>query len=376
MIISYKYRLYPTPIQLQKIDEQLTEARHLYNAALEHRISAYKSCGKSISYYDQAAELKEIRKEGLCGLYNYDTSTDVLKRLDKSFKAFFRRIKSGDKPGFPRFKSQDRFNTMTYPHYGNGFKLINKEVYLQGIGDVKIKLHRSVEGIIKTVTLNRKNGKYYVIFSCEVEIKPLPKTDNAIGIDVGIESFAVTSDAEFIDNPRYYVNSQKKLRILQRSVSRKKKGSNSRKKAVKLLSKQHEKIQNQRGDFLHKLSTKLIKENDFICIEDLNIEGLAKGFLAKQVNDASWNMFFNFLHYKAVKADREIIEVNPNGTSQRCHNCGTIVKKDLSVRKHQCPVCNINIHRDLNSALEILRLGMSPDTLMWNNSSCIVSEAV
>ena len=377
MKIAYKYRLYPSKIQIQKIEEQFYEARKLYNAALEQRINAYRSVNrKSLNYYHQANELKELRNEGFCKLANYSACQDILKRLNKSFDNFFRRIKKGQTPGFPRFKGKNRFDTIVFPSYGDGCKLIDRRIYLQGIGKIKIRLHRNIEGIIKTVSLNRKNDKYYIIFSCNAEFVPLPKTNNAIGIDVGVESFAVTSDAEFIENPRFFKKSQKKLRILQRSVSRKKKGSDCRKKAVKVLAKQHEKIQNQRKDFLHKLSNRFIKENDVICIENLNIKAMSKGFLAKQIHDVSWAMFFSFLKYKAAKADRGIIEVNPNGTSQRCYNCGTIVKKDLSVRQHQCPVCSVNIHRDLNSSLEILRLGTRRGNLTYANGQSVFPEAV
>jgi putative transposase len=375
--IAYKYRLYPSKIQIQKIEEQFYEARKLYNAALEQRINSYRSVNrKSLNYYHQAGELKELRSEGFCKLANYSACQDVLKRLNKSFDNFFRRIKQGQTPGFPRFKGKNKFDTITFPSYGDGCKLTDKRIYLQGIGKIKIRLHRDIEGIIKTASLNQKNGKYYIIFSCDTEFVPLPRTNNAIGIDVGVESFCVTSDAEFVENPRFFKKSQKKLRVLQRSVSRKKKGSNCRKKAVKVLTKQHEKIQNQRKDFLHKLSNRFIKENDVICIENLNIKAISKGFLAKQIHDVSWAMFFSFLKYKAEKAGKEIIEVNPNGTSQRCHNCGTIVKKDLSVRVHHCPVCKINIHRDFNSALNILKLGTNLDNQTYASRQSVLSEAV
>ncbi len=369
--------MYPSKIQIQKIEEQYHEARKLYNTALEQRINAYRSVNrKSLNYYNQASELKELRLEGFCKLANYSTCQDILRRLNKSFDNFFKRVKRGQTPGFPRFKNKNRFNTITYPSYGDGCKLINKKVYLQGIGKIKIKLHRNIGGTIKTVSLNRKVDKYYVIFSCETEIKPLPKTNNAIGIDVGIESFCTTSDGEFVENPKFFKQSQKKLRVLQRSVSRKKKGSNSRRKTVKLLSKLYEKISNQRKDFLHKLSNRIVKENDVVCIENLNIKAMSKGFLAKEIHDVSWNMFFLFLKYKAEKAGKEIIEVNPNGTSQRCHNCGAIVKKDLSQRQHLCPVCKINIHRDFNSALNILKLGTNLENLTYRDTESVFSEAV
>lgn len=221
---------------------------------------------------------------------------------------------------------------------------------------------------------------FYACFSCEVEKKTLPKVNKAVGIDMGLESFAVTADdigsTTFIKNPRCYKSAQSKLRILQRSVCRKKKGSNSRKKAVKQLAKQHEKIASQRKDFLHKEATKIIKKYDVACIEDLNIKGLASGMLAKSVNDASWGIFFNMLMYKAENADRQLIKVNPNGTSKRCNKCQTVVKKELSDRWHSCPVCYESCHRDVNSALEVLRLGTNQCKLTWNISSCVLQEAV
>ncbi len=376
MRLGFKYRLYPNKSQIQLINNQLFEANKLYNVALEHRISCYKIYGKHISYYDQSKELKQIRIDGLCGLANFSACQDVLRRLDKTYKAFFGRIKKGQKAGFPRFKPAKRYDTITYPSYNDGCKLKGSKVYLQGIGDINIRLHREVQGRIKTVSITRKNGKYYVSFSCEVENNPLPQSDKVIGIDMGLESFAITSDLEFIPNPRFYKSAQDKLRILQRSVSRKKRGSHCRKKAITLLSKQHEKVSNQRKDFLNKVSTRIIKDNGIICIEDLNIKGLASGMLAKSVNDVSWGIFFNMLAYKAENAGRTLIKVNPNGTSQRCNKCGTVVKKDLSVRWHHCVVCGESCHRDINSALEIKKLGINFGALKLGSSPCFASEAI
>ncbi len=364
MIRSFKYRLYPTKAQIQLINDQLFEACKLYNVALEQRIMAYRSTRKFISFYDQAAELKVIRAEGLCRLANHQVANAVLKKIDRAFADFFNRVKKGQKAGFPRFKPSARYNTLTYIAYGNGCKVRGKKLYLQGIGEIIARFHRPIEGAIKILQITRKINKFYASFVCDTEISPLPKIGNSVGIDMGLESFAVTSEGEFIENPHFFKESERKLRVLNRSVSRKHKGSNSRKKAVHLLAKQHEKIANQRADFAHKLSRKFINENDTICIEDLNIQGLASSMLAKSVNDVAWGIFFNFLIYKAESAGREVIKVDPMGTSQRCCQCGTVVKKDLSVRHHHCPVCGLSIHRDLNSAKEILRLGtdLSPLT--------------
>jgi len=358
-IKTYKYRLYPNKTQTLLINEQLFEACNLYNVALEQRIRAYKSAQKSLSFYDQSKELKQLRYEKLCGIANFSVSQDVLKRLDKTYKAFFNRIKRGEKAGFPRFKSARRYNTFTYPIYRNGCKLIGNRIYLQGIGNIRIKLHRPVEGVIKTVSITRKNSKYYIAFCCEIPNEPLPVVNKEVGIDMGIENFAVTSDEEFVENPRHYASAKGKNRILHRSVNRKMGGGSNNKKAQHLLSKQKEKIANQRIDFLHKLSTKIVKENDIICIENLNISKMSCSMLSREINNAGWGIFFNMLTYKAENAGRDLIKVNPAGTSQRCNKCGTTVKKDLSVRWHDCPVCGESVHRDLNSALEILRLGTS-----------------
>lgn len=377
MVKTYKYRIYPNKEQRSSIDQHLIEACRLYNAALEHRIGTYKATGKSVSYYDQAAELKDIRSDGTCGIANYSACQAVLRKVDKTFKAFFGRVKKGKKAGFPRFKSSLRYHTVEFPSYGDGCKLKGSKVYLQGIGNINIRLHRPVEGKIKTVTVTRKNGKYYVCFCSSIENTPEAiGLGSSVGIDMGLESFLITSDGEFVDNPRYLKHAQRKLRVLQRAVSRKKKGSNSRKKAVTLLAKQHEHIHNQRRDFAHKLADRLVKENTDIYIEDLNIKGLASGMLAKSVNDASWGMFFNFLSYKAENAGKRLIKVDPRGTSQRCHNCGNTVAKGLAVRKHVCTECGISCHRDLNSALEILRLGTSLNPLTWEATPSVGLEAL
>jgi len=323
----------------------------------------------------QASELKQIRSDNICKLANFSSCQHVLRQVDRAYQAFFNRIQRGEKAGFPRFKNVAQYHTITYASYGDGCKLNGNRVYLQGIGKIRIRLHRPVDGKIKTVSITRKNGKYYALFSCEVKPNPLPETHKSIGIDMGLESFATTSDGRFINNPRYYGVSQSKLRVLQRSVYRKKKGSVHRMEAVRLLAKQHEVIRNRRNDFLHKTTTEIIQANDIICIEDLKIRRMARGMLAKSVNDVAWGMFFIMLEYKAANAGRKLIKVDPRGTSQRCYRCGTTVHKELSDRLHCCPVCGLSIHRDLNSAIEILRLGTNPCPVTWNNGSSVGHKA-
>jgi putative transposase len=293
-------------------------------------------------------------------LANYRSCQDVLRRVDKTFQDFFRRIKKGQKAGYPRFKPQSRFHSYTFPAYGNGCKLReNKKLYIMGVGELKVKLHRPVAGRIKTVTLKREGGLWYVCFSAEAPLpSPLPATGEMTGIDVGVSSFAVLSNGTAIRNPRYYQTAQMRLRRVQRKVCRRKKTSNRRKKAVQHLARVHQHIKNQRSDFHHQVSHNLIKQYDVIVLEHLNINGLTRGRLAKSLTDVGWGRFLSMLSYKAAEAGREIVRVNPMGTSQRCI-CGQAVPKTLRERWHHCPSCQLSIPRDQAAALEILRLGLS-----------------
>jgi putative transposase len=357
---TYKYRLYPTRAQVALLEGQLSEACRLYNAALQERRDAWRINRLSLSYYDQCKQLKEIRISDDLTLANYGACQDVLMRVDRSFKAFFTRVKRGERAGFPRFKSASRFDSFTYPVYGNGCKLQeDSKLRLQGIGHIKVKLHRPVEGKIKTTAIKREAGRWYVCFSVECEAQPLPTCDNSIGVDVGLSTFATLSDGTEIENPRYHKESQAKLRRAQRKVSRRKKGSNRRRKAIQLLQCLHAHIRNQRADFHHKLSRQLVNQYGLIAIEDLNIKGLASGMLAKSVNDAGWSAFINKLMYKAEEAGRVLMKVDPRGTSQRCV-CGASVPKTLKQRWHSCHACGLSVGRDYASALEILRLGLEP----------------
>jgi putative transposase len=283
----FKYRLYPTAKQQALLDEQLAEARRLYNAALQERRDAWKMRKTSITYYQQCKQLRDIRSHGDLSLVNYTSCQDVLRRVDKTFHAFFRRNKQGQKPGYPRFKSVTRFHSYSFPIYGNGCKLrYNKRLYIQGVGELKIKLHREMTGEIKTVTLTKSCGKWDVCFSVIVpDPSPLPATGAMTGIDVGLESFAVLSDGTTIKNPRYYQTAQAKLRRVQRKVCRRKRTSNRRRKAVQQLTRVHHHIKNQRSDFHHQVARKLINRYDVIAYENLNIKGLARSILAKPIAD-------------------------------------------------------------------------------------------
>jgi putative transposase len=357
---TYKYRLYPTKRQAVLLDEQLAEARRLYNAALEERRDAWKMRKTTISYYQQCSQLRDIRSNGDLRLANFASCQDVLRRVDKTFQAFFRRVRRGQKAGYPRFKSKSRFQSFTFRTYGNGCKLKeNKRLYIMGVGELKVKLHRDVTGEIKTVTLTKTCGKWYACFSVSVpDPLPLPKTGNATGIDVGVTSFAVLSDGTSIKNPRYYNAAQAKLRRVQRRVCRRKKSSNRRRKAVQHLRRVHQHIKNQRSDFHHQVARQLINRYDVLAYENLNIKGLARSRLAKPIADVGWGRFLAILSDKAAEAGREIVQVPPHGTSQRCI-CGAPVPKTLAMRWHHCPSCRLSVSRDHAAALEILRLGLS-----------------
>ena len=266
-----------------------------------------------------------------------------------------------------------------FPTYGDGVKIKESRLYIQNVGLIKIKLHRSLEGGINTVTIKRECDKWYAVFSNTVEIEPLPVSNKQVGIDVGLESFAVMSDGEYIENPRFLREAESILRKAQRKVSRRKKGSHNRRKAVKLLATHHLKIKNQRKDFAHKLACKIVDTYGFIAVEDLQIRNMVRNHhLAKSISDAAWGMFLDITAYEAEYAGRQFTRVIPNGTSQDCAFCGTTVPKSLSVRIHHCPNCGHTVPRDYNSSLNILNraLGRSVWEITCGISQCVSQEAV
>lgn len=354
MIKAYRYRLYPTKQQIQTMESQLDLCRWLYNTALDQRITAYKKLNKSISYNDQQNELPLIRKTvpGFSDIHS-QVLQDVLRRLDKSFRNFFRGLKQHQKIGFPRFKSRGRLNSITYTQ--SGFSVKGNRVHLSKIGPVKIRHHRGMVdgGKIKMCTVVKSGDHWYCCLVVEYLLKVKQKIiTDAVGIDLGINSFAVLSDGVVIDNPRYYRKSQDKLKEVQSKYS-----IHKGKKTKRRLSAIHRKTFNQRKDFLHKESRKIVDTYDLIAHESLNIRGLVKLGLSKSIHDAGWGTFINMLTYKAEEAGTHIIAVNPYNTSQSCCKCGTVVKKTLSQRQHNCPNCGLSMDRDLNAAHNILKLG-------------------
>jgi putative transposase len=373
---SYKFRISkPSKAVQERLEATLYLCRDLYNCALQERRDAYRLNKISLNYYDQASQLKEIKETNPeYKDVHSQVCQDVLKRLEKSFQSFFRRVKAGQKAGFPRFKGKNFFDSFCYTQ--SSFSVLGNKLTLSKIGKVKIKLSREIQGKVKQCRIKHECGKWFVIFTVETCIEGgLLKTGDSIGIDMGVSAFATLSDGTQIDNFKYYESTQKQLRIAQRSVARKKKGSNRRRKAVTQLRKIHQKIKNQRNDFQHKVSTHLVKQFDLIAIEKLSILGMSRGILAKQVNDASWSSFFQMLDYKAENAGRQLIKVSPNYTSQDCSACGTRVKKDLSVRVHNCLKCGLILDRDVNAAINILSAGQADKSVKWAIAPCLLLES-
>jgi len=284
---------------------------------------------------------------------------DVLQRLDRAFDAFFRRIKSkAEKAGFPRFRGKNRYDSFTLKQAG--YKIEGRYLYITGVGRFKLFLSRPIEGDVKTVTIRRtSSGKWFVCFSCDnVPVKEIPEAIAEVGIDVGIKEFLVDSTGRSVENPKFFRHSERILRRRQRALARKIRGSRRRAKAKILVAKAHEKITNQRKDFLHKIANFYIAGYQIIYVEDLNIKGMVKNrHLSKSIADASWNKFFEFLFYKAEEAGRKVLKVNPRNTSQICSRCGEMVKKSLFVRVHACPFCGLVIDRDENAAINIKSRG-------------------
>jgi putative transposase len=357
---TFKYKLNPTPEQERAMELVLHRCRELYNAALEERRDAWQKGGVSITAVGQSAELpgvKEVRPE-----YRDSHSQvlqDVLTRLDRAFQAFFRRIKNGETPGYPRFQGANRYNSFTYKQFGNGATLDNGFLVLSKIGRIAVRWSRPIVGTPKTVTVSREADGWYVGFSCaDVPMQPLPPSGQETGIDLGLEAFAPLADGTRIFHPGWYRKAERCLKTAQRRVSRRTKGSNRRRKAVVLLAKAHLKVKRQRQDVHHKVALQLVQTNDTIYHEDLQTANLVKNHhLAKSISDAGWSGFLSILAAKAAYAGRRVVAVPPAYTSQTCSGCGVIVAKGLSVRWHTCPDCGTSLHRDHNAAKNIESLG-------------------
>jgi putative transposase len=283
--------------------------------------------------------------------------------LDKAFEAFFRRVKAGENPGYPRFKVRNRFAGFGYKEYGNGFKVEGRRLKLFGIGRIAVRWHRKLEGTIKTARVYCRAGKWFVAFACEVEKpEPLPQTGESIGIDVGLLRLATLSNGEETENPRWYRRILRKLRVIQRSIARKEMGGSNRRKVVGILQRLLVRVANTRKDFLNKFVDQLIKRFDKIVLEDLRVAAMARGRFAMSILDAGWSYLVSRLTHKAESAGREVVQVDPAHTSKTCSGCGALFEHlSLSDRWVSC-ACGVSLDRDHNAAINILQrgLGRSP----------------
>ncbi|MEV0596106.1 RNA-guided endonuclease InsQ/TnpB family protein [Nonomuraea cavernae] len=383
---SYKFLLRPTRHQEIALAACLQDHRQLYNAALEHRRTAYRKAGVTVRYGEQSGELKHIRADDPDGQarWSFSSQQATLRRLDKAFAAFFKRVREGRTPGFPRFKGRGWFDTVEWPKDGDGCRWDCQPgqptatfVRLQGIGHVRVHRHRPVRGRVKTISIKREGSRWYVILSCEdVPAETLPATGAVAGIDMGVAWLATTSDGEHLANPRHLEASAERLAAAQRDLARKERGSKRRRKAVARVAVLHAKVRRQRLDGAHKAALALVGAYDVIVHEDLRITNMTrsasgtieapgrnvaqKSGLNRSILDAGWGVFLQVLTHKAESAGRELIAVNPAGTSRTCSRCGHVAKENrITQAEFVCTACGHVAHADVNAAINILGAGLA-----------------
>jgi putative transposase len=360
---TFTYRLYPNKQQQRLLEAQLEECRWLYNELLAARRDAWEERQESLRLYDQQATLPAYKatRPALAAVQS-QVLQNVAVRIDLAFQAFFRRVRSDETPGYPRFRGKGRYASITYPQVPVGCKLDGeaRRLRLHGVGLVKIILHRPLEGTPKTATISRSStGKWYVCFSCAcAEPAPLPLTGLQVGIDVGLKTFATLSDGQEIANPRFFRHEERSLAKVQRRLSQEEKGTPERTRRRKTVARVHERIAWRRSDFAHQHSRRIVDRFDLIAVEDLSVNRMTHNHcLAKSIHDAAWSQFAALIAYKAAWAGRQYVAVNPAYTSQDCSACGHRQSLSLSDRTYTCPCCGIILDRDFNASLNILRLG-------------------
>ncbi|MET7987371.1 transposase [Streptomyces sp. NPDC005281] len=396
MIRAYKFLMRPTVRQTAALGEMLRDHCSLYNGALQERRDAYRHASKtSVKYGQQSAQLKDIRAfdPERQGRWSFSSQQATLRRLDKAFAAFFRRVKSGETPGYPRFRSINWFDTADFPKDGDGCRWDSTphdpvtRVRFQGVGHVKVNEHRPVVGKIKTVSVKREGKRWYVILTAEQsQPKPLPATGSMVGIDMGITNFLADSNGEFAPNPRHGRRATAKLQTAQRALSRfprvrHDKRTKNHQRAVQKVAELHRKVRRQRLDHAHKTALGLVREHDFIAHEDLKIRNMVKAPAPKSdpttpgsflpngaaskaglnhsISDAGWGVFLTILHAKAESAGREVIAVDPRNTSRTCPECGHVAAENRPTQeKFHCQNCDHQTHADTVGALNVLRAGL------------------
>ena len=377
MIKAFQYRLYPTKSQARLLEATLETCRRFYNACLAERKEAYDQEQRTVGKFAQLRQVKTLKASNpyAAAVHSHILQV-VVADVDKAFQAFFRRVKAGETPGYPRFKGRNRFDSFGLKEYGNGFRLDGRRLKLSGIGRIAVRWHRALAGQIKTLRVVRKAGKWYASLACEMDDPaPLPPTGNSVGVDVGVASLITTSDGEKVAHPRWYRQSQARLRVAQRRVARRRRGGQNRRKAVLRLQRLHLHTQNQRRDFLNKLAHRLVQANDVIAVEELQITNMVHNrHLSKSILDGGWGYFRQRLAAKAAEAGRVVVAVNPAYTSKTCSGCGAIFPDlTLADRWVQCG-CGLSLDRDHNAALNIqraghVRLGITWPRHKWHRAS-------
>lgn len=360
---TFKYRLYPTKQQQRLLERQLEECRWLYNHLLAERRDAWEQRHESVRLYDQHATLPALKAERttLAGVQS-QVLQNVAVRIDLAFKAFLRRCAAGEAPGYPRFRGQGRYDSLTFPQVPVGCKLdvAAMRLRIMNVGLVKVVLHRPLEGTPKTATIRRSStGKWYVSFSSEgVEPSAVPETGQQVGIDVGLKTFATLSTGDKVPNPRCFRQEEQALAKAQRRLAKAEKGTPVRAKRRKVVARVYERSAWRRGDFAHQHSRRIVDMFDVIAAEDLAVNRMTHNHcLAKSIHDAAWSQFTDLLSYKAAWAGRRYVAVNPAYTTQDCSQCGHRQLLSLSDRTYTCPCCGVVLDRDVNASLNILRLG-------------------
>jgi len=367
---TYKFYLRPTAEQARHLDRIRLACCELYNAALQEKRDAWRMQHVGLNCAHQQAELTDVKAErpDVASIYS-QVLQDVLKRLHRAFEAFFRRVKAGQKPGYPRFRSSRRYDSFTFPQVSRkttlkagGVDLVGQRLKVHGVpGAVKVTWHRKMEGTPKTATFKREGDRWYVFFSCDnVPAETLPSTGRECGIDLGLTTFATLDNGETIANPRLLRHAEGALVRAQRRVSRRRRGSRRRDKARRLFAGHCRHVANARRDHVHKVARTLVNDYERIAVENLNVVGLSRGRLSRSVHDVGWGIFLSILTSKAANAGREVVAVDPAGTSQECSGCGAVVRKELSERMHRCDVCGLVIGRDVNAARNIRARAFGP----------------
>ncbi|MCG3146058.1 MAG: hypothetical protein HONDAALG_03863 [Gammaproteobacteria bacterium] len=355
---TFEYKLRFNKAFVAACERELEHSRQIYNAGLEERINCYKMTGHHLGYVEQSRHLTDTRTLPEVKSHLRTIQSDALERLDEAFKAFFRRLQNGGKPGFPRFKGKDRYHTFSQKiEPQRSCPLNGDKLTVPGVGSCRVRLSRPVEGRCVQLRITRRADGWYAMMVCETpKPEPLPKTGKTVGVDVGVASFATLSTGEKIENPGHLKKAAGKLAKLQRRLSRKRKGSNNRKKARKTVALAHLKVSRTRKDFHHKTAKQLVEQFDRIAVEDLKIPNLVRNHrLAKAIFDVAWGGFFLILKTKAENAGREFEKRNPAYTSQTCSRCGHRQKMPLNLRVFECGNCSFVICRDHNASINLDR---------------------